>query len=121
VLALAWSKRSRVAKIRNRERARENLQEAQVRGARAQREQALAEEQSARARRERAEVEERTAMAEQEARERATRAGEEQAAADDLRAKPQKIAPDLAADGHLHPRSGETADPDRPEGGATRR
>jgi phage protein D len=121
VLALALSKRSRVAQVRKREQAREHLQEAQVRSARAQQEQALAEEQAARARRERAEIQERTTLAEQEARERAARAGEEQAAADELRAKAQKGAPDLPADGHVHRQPGEAVNPDYPEGGATRR
>ena len=118
VLALAMARRSRVAQGRKREQAREHLQEAEMRGVRAEQEQALAEEQAARARRERAEVEERTALAEQEARDRAARAGEEQSAADDLRAKAEKIAPDLTADRHPHREPGDTVNPDYPEGGA---
>jgi type II secretory pathway component HofQ len=128
VLALAVSKRSRVAQVRKREQAREHLQEAQVRGARAEQEQALAEEQAARARRERAEVQERAALAEQEARERAAHAGEEHAAAAELRAKAEKLSPDVASDGHRGPGTTgtreyptTTANPDYPEGGATRR
>jgi phage protein D len=116
LLALALAKRSRVAKLRKREQAREQLQEAQVLSARAEKEQALAEEQAARARRERAEVEERTALAEQEARERAARAGQEQAEADRLRAKAAKAAPDLTPDGHA-----QHAAPPEQGGGATRR
>src|SRR3954447_21336747 len=121
VAALVMSKRSRVAKVRKREQAREHLEEAHLRGARAEQEQALAEEQAARARRERAEVQERTALAEQEARERAARAGEEQEAADKLRAKAEKLAPDVAADGHAQRAPGTSADPGQghPEGGAT--
>jgi predicted Holliday junction resolvase-like endonuclease len=121
VLAMALAKRSRVGQVRKREQARENLQEAQLRGARAEQEQALAEEQAARARRERAEVQERTALAEQEARERAARAGEEQAAADALRAKAEKLAPGMSADQHLRREPGDTVNPDYPDGGATRR
>jgi FtsZ-interacting cell division protein ZipA len=120
-VALALSKRSRVAQVRKREQARDHLEEAHLRGVRAEQEQALAEEQTARARRERAEVQERTALAEQEARERAARAGEEQSAADQLRAKAEKLAPDVAADHDLQRRPGDTADPGYPDGGATRR
>ncbi len=101
LVALALSRRSKVAQNRKREQAREHLQEAQVRGAQADKEQALAEEQAARARRERAEVEERAALAEQEARERAAHAEEERAAAEELRARAEKLAPGLA-DSHTH-------------------
>jgi hypothetical protein len=90
-------------------------------------------------------VQERTALAEQEARERAARAGEEHAAAAELRAKAEKLAPDVASDGHRAPGaagdpdyrgtttgqdySGTTdtreypggVNPDYPEGGSTRR
>ena len=141
-VALALARRSRAGQIRKQEQARQHLEEAHIRGARADQEQALAEEQAARARRERAEVQERTALAEQEARERAARAGEEHAAAADLRAKAEKLAPDVAADGYRHrapenfgnqddatttgtadtreyPRT--TADPDYPEGGGSTR
>jgi FtsZ-interacting cell division protein ZipA len=132
LVGLALSRRSRVTQARKREQAREHLQEAQVRGAQAAKEQALAEEQAARARRERAEVEERAALAEQDARERAARAEEEQAAAAELRARAEKLAPDLA-DGEStqrldHPgEAGPTQPdgtpyPDQPGGGgATRR
>lgn len=95
LLALYLSKRSRISNARKREQAREHLQEAQVRAARADKEQALAEEQSAAARRELAEVQERSALAEKEARERAARADEDRSAADQLRARAQKAAPDL--------------------------
>ena len=67
--ALMAAKRNRIAKTRKREQAREHLQEAQVRAARADQQQALAEEQAARARREQAEAEERAARAQQEAAE----------------------------------------------------
>ena len=43
VLALAMARRSRAGELRKREQAREHLQEAQVRGARAEQEQALDE------------------------------------------------------------------------------
>ncbi len=140
VVALAMSRRSKAGQLRKQEQAREHLQEAHVRGARADQEQALAEEQAARARRERAEVEERTALAEQEARERAAHAGEEQAAADELRVKAQKIAPDVTdergprdtdglsgSDPGTRPYGGTDSPvqregyPEQPEGGATRR
>lgn len=124
VLALMWSKRSKVAASRKREQAREHLQEAQVRGARADKERALAEEQAARARRERAEVEERAALAEQEARDRAARAHEDQSAAQDLRAKAEKLAPDLTRDDPAHRTAAAdgTVPPDQAgPGGATRR
>lgn len=120
VLAFAMAKRSQGAKVRGREQAREHLQEAQVRGARADKEQAIAEEQSAGARRERAEVEERTALAEQEARERTARAGEERSAAEELRVKADKLAPDLTREDHARPDPADDAHPDQP-GGATRR
>ena len=140
VVALAMSRRSKAGQLRKQEQAREHLQEAHVRGARADQEQALAEEQAARARRERAEVEERSVLAEQEARERAAHAGEEQARADELRAKAQKIAPDVTDDRTIRDTDGvSTSDPgtraygsterpvqregypDQTEGGATRR
>src|SRR4051812_15036466 len=120
VAALVMSKRSRVAQVRKREQAREHLEEAHLRGARAEQEQALAEEQAARARRERAEGQERTALAEQEARERAARAGEEHAAAEELRAQAQKIAPDAADARHVQRERGTVA-PQYPDGGPTRR
>jgi uncharacterized protein (DUF3084 family) len=96
LLALLLAKRSRAAGVRKREQAREHLQEAHVRGARADREQAAAEEQAAAARRELAETRERAALAEQEARERAARAGDERAEAEQLRARAEKLAPDLS-------------------------
>ena len=43
LLALALSKRSRVAQVKKREQAREHLQEAQLRGAQAEKERAAAE------------------------------------------------------------------------------
>lgn len=121
LLALTMAKRSRVGQVKTREQAREHLQEAEVRAARADREQALAEEQAARARREKAEVEERAALAEREARERVSSAHEERSTAEELRAKAEKLAPGLA-DGHdgQH-RAGEAVRPDETGGGATRR
>ena len=59
VLALAMAKRNRINGARKREQARDHLREAELRGAQAEKEQALAEEQAARARRERAEVKNR--------------------------------------------------------------
>lgn len=99
MVALAMSKRSGVARAKKREQAREHLQEAHVRSARADQEQALAEEQAARARREKAEAEERAAVAEREARERVAQAHDERSAAEELRAKAEKLAPGLD-DGH---------------------
>ena len=98
LLGLLLARRSKAGAHRKREQAREHLQEAQVRGARAEREQALAEEQAARARRERAEVEERAAVAEQEARERAAHAEKDRSAAQELRAKAEMLAPDVTSD-----------------------
>jgi biopolymer transport protein ExbB/TolQ len=134
LLALALAKRSRVANVKKREKAREHLQEAAVLQARAGKDQALAEEQAARARRERAEAEERTALAEQEARERAARAGEQHSEAERLRAQAEKLAPGMstdtrrenATDGRpagewAQPAQGSAQYPDQPEGGATRR
>jgi Tfp pilus assembly protein PilE len=95
LLALMAARSRKAGAHRKREQAREHLQEAQVRGARAEREQALAEEQAARARRERAEVEERAALAEQEARERVSHAEKDRSAAEELRAKAEKLAPDV--------------------------
>ena len=43
LIALAMSRRSRTARLRKEEQAREHLQEAQVRGAQAAKEQALAD------------------------------------------------------------------------------
>jgi FtsZ-interacting cell division protein ZipA len=99
LLALYLSKRSRITRARKREAAREHLQEAQIRSARAEKEQALAEEQAAGARRELAEAQERAALAEQEARQRAARADEDRSAAEQLRARAQKAAPDLVSGG----------------------
>lgn len=135
LLALYLSKRSRISGARKREQAREQLQEAQIRSARADKEQALAEEQAAHARREMAEVQERAALAEKEARERSARADEDRTAAEQLRARAQKAAPDLvhgggAANGHGDHDSGRhSAGPDgtptqedpNNTGGATRR
>jgi FtsZ-interacting cell division protein ZipA len=124
VLALAvvaLGKRRKVSGLRKREQAREHLQEAEVRGARADREQALAEEQAARARREKAEVEERAALSEQEARQRSAQAHDERSAAEDLRAKAEKLAPGLADGQEGQRRAGEPARPDDSGGGATRR
>ncbi len=133
LLALALSKRSRISHARKREEARGHLQEAEVRGARAEKEQALAEEQAAGARRELAEAQERAALAEQEARERSARADEDRTAAEQLRARAQKAAPDLVHDGGADSTDGpgRHADPDgravdettdQPgAGGATRR
>ena len=95
VLGLAVANRGRAGGERKREQAREHLQEAQLRGTRAEKEQALADEQAARARRERAEVEERAAQAEREAEERAGRAHEERSAAEELRAKAESLDPGL--------------------------
>ena len=80
---------------RNRTQAREHLQDAQVRSARAESERAAADEQAARARRERAEAEERVAGEEREARERAARAEEEHAKARGLEQRARELAPDL--------------------------
>jgi len=107
VLALLLARSRKAGAHRKQEQAREHLQEAQERGVRAEREQALADEQAARARRERAEVEERAAAAEREARERAQHAQEEQSAAQELRAKAEKLAPDVTAD-HGRPVSEHT-------------
>lgn len=93
--AVAMSKRSAAAGERKREQARDHLQEAQVRTARADREQASAEEQAARARRETAEAEERAAVAEREAREKVAGAHEERSTAEGLRAKAEKLAPGM--------------------------
>ena len=84
-------------------------------------EQALAEEQAARARRERAEVQERTALAEQEARDRAAGAVRNTAAAEELRAKADKLAPDLADDRHAHGEPRRRSTPGIPTEGSTRR
>ena len=120
VLAVLLSKRRHVAGARKREQAREHLQEAQVRAARAEKDQALADEEAARARRERAEVEERTALAEQQARERAERAGQQMQEAEQLRARAHELAPDLNSEGNRDHAPG-SAHPDHPEGGASRR
>jgi FtsZ-interacting cell division protein ZipA len=135
VLALAMAKRNGAAKVRKREQAREHLQEAQVRAARADQQQALAEEQAARARREQAEAQERATRAEQEAREIHASAHEDRSAAEELRAKAEKLAPGLTADRHgapdgdphdtvvqgRTPDSGLPQHTQYPEGGSTRR
>jgi hypothetical protein len=131
LLAAVLSRRSGAARARKREQAREHLREAEVRGARADKEHALAEEEAARARRELAEAQERAALAEQESRDRVARAGEDRAAADELRLKAEKLAPDVSterpggpvdrgAEYPDQPRDG-TIDPGAPSGGATRR
>jgi predicted Holliday junction resolvase-like endonuclease len=131
LIAMTMAKRSGVAKTRKREQAREHLQEAQVRTAKADREQALAEEQAARARREKAEAEERAAVAEREARERVAQAHDERSTAEELRAKAEKLAPGLG-DGHAGQQRvdqvrteqapvDQPLRPDEPGGGATRR
>jgi FtsZ-interacting cell division protein ZipA len=102
LVALMAARKSKAGAHRKREQAREHLQEAQVRGARAERDHALAEEQAARARRERAEVEERAALAEQEARERAANAERDRSAAEELRAKAEKLAPGVSNE-HTRP------------------
>ena len=96
LIALAVAKRGSVGKARKQEQARDHLHEAELRAARADKEQALADEQAARARRERAEVEERAAQAEREAQERAGHAQHERSAAQELKAKAEKLAPGLA-------------------------
>nr|WP_246324637.1 hypothetical protein [Petropleomorpha daqingensis] len=103
-MALAMTKRNGAARVRKQEQAREHLQEAQVRAARADQQQALAEEQAARARREQAEAQERAARAEREAREMHASAHEDRSAAEQLRAKAEKLAPGLSAqhDGAPH-------------------
>ena len=106
LIGLAMAKRGRAGGERKREQAREHLQEAQLRGTRADREQALAEEQTARARRERAEVEERAMQAEREAQERAERAHEDRSAAQELKAKAENLDPGLRQDDSL--RQGDT-------------
>jgi FtsZ-interacting cell division protein ZipA len=133
LLGLVARQRSRVAGERKRGQAREHLQEAQVRSAQADKEQALAEEQAARARRERAEVEERAAQAERDARNRVDVAQEHRAKADELHAKAEKLAPGLSSDRPpANPADGRSAAgdtrrvdgayPDESEaGGATRR
>jgi FtsZ-interacting cell division protein ZipA len=129
LLALMAAKRNRVSKARNREQAREHLQEAQVRSARADQQQALAEEQAARARREQAEAQERAARAEQEARQIQAKAHEDRTAAEQLQAKAEKLAPDLARGSdsrHVVPTHDGVQDPEvtrqiRGDGGATRR
>jgi FtsZ-interacting cell division protein ZipA len=138
LLALTMAKRNRINGAKKREQAREHLQEAQLRGAQAEKERAAAEEQAARARRERAEVEERSRLAEQEAQQRAGAAQEHASAADQLRAKAEKLAPGLAdshgrqsdgtptdggyaQDGRHADEQGRAAGPDQPAGGATRR
>ena len=135
LIALTMSKRSGVAQTKKREKAREHLQEAQVRTARADQEQALAEEQAARARREKAEAEERATVAEREARERVAQAHDDRSTAESLRAKAEKLAPGLSdgpagqhrvdgqgADGQGADvsRTGQPLRPDEP-GGASRR
>src|SRR3954463_2221003 len=92
------AKRNRVAKVKKREQAREHLQEAQVRAARAEQQQALAEEQAARARREQAEAQERHARPGQDAPRNHARAEEDRSTADRLRAKAEKLAPGLASE-----------------------
>ena len=94
--ALALSRRGKAAKARKAEQAREALRDAQLRQARADKEQALADEQLARTRRERAEADERLVLAEQEAQGRATQAAADRTAATQLRAKAEKLAPGLA-------------------------
>jgi Tfp pilus assembly protein PilE len=98
LIALMAAKRNRISTARKREQAREHLQEAQVRAARADQQQALAEEQAARARREQAEAEERAARAQQEAAEMTAQAAEDRAAADQLRQRAEKLAPGLAGE-----------------------
>src|SRR4051812_43021751 len=120
------AKRNGVAKARKREQAREHLQEAQVRAARADQQQALAEEQAARARREQAEAQERAARAQQEAQQMAAQAHEDRSAAEQLRAKAERLAPGLSSDGaagrHAVPAEGRPVPPDQPgNGGSTRR
>ena len=130
LVALTMSKRSGVAQAKKREQAREHLQEAHVRTARADQTEALAEEQAARARREKAEAEERAAVADREARERVAQAHDERSTADELRAKAEKLAPgmnDRHAGQHRTDEQGvdapRTDQPQRPDeaGGATRR
>ena len=118
VLALAMAKRNGAAKVRKREQAREHLQESQVRAARADQQQALAEEQAARARREQAEAQERAARAEQEARELHASAHEDRSAAEELRAKAEKLAPGLTAqhEGAPHRTAYETGPDTTPQG-----
>ncbi len=98
LIGLSVTRRGRAGGERKREQAREHLHEAELRGARAEREQALGEEQAARARRERAEVEERAMQAEREAQERAGRAHEDRSAAQELKAKAENLDPGLRQD-----------------------
>ena len=103
LIGLSMAKRGRAGGERKRELAREHLHEAQLRGTRAEKEEALGEEQAARARRERAEVEERAMQAEQEAQERAGRAQEDRSAAQQLKAKAESLDPGLRQDDSLRP------------------
>jgi FtsZ-interacting cell division protein ZipA len=98
LIGLAMAKRGRAGGERKRELARDHLREAQLRGTRAEKEEALGEEQAARARRERAEVEERAMQAEREAQERAERAHEDRSAAQELKAKAENLDPGLRED-----------------------
>ena len=103
LIGLSLAKRGRAGGERKRELAREHLHEAQLRGTRAEKEEALGEEQAARARRERAEVEERAMQAEREAQERAGRAQEDRSAAQQLKAKAESLDPGLRQDDSLRP------------------
>jgi FtsZ-interacting cell division protein ZipA len=103
LIGLSMAKRGRAGEERKRELAREHLHEAQLRGTRAEKEEALGEEQAARARRERAEVEERAMQAEREAQERAGRAQEDRSAAQQLKAKAESLDPGLRQDDSLRP------------------
>jgi len=118
LIALMASKRSSAAKERKREQAREHLQESQVRAARADQQQALADEQAARARREQAEAQERATRAEQEAREIAGKAHEDRTAAEQLRAKAEKLAPGVSSDGGRHAGQDTSAQDSSSRGGA---
>jgi len=127
LIALAVAKRGTAGKERKQEQARDHLREADLRAARADKEQAIADEQGARARRERAEVEERAAQAEREAQERSGHAHQERTAAAELRAKAEKLAPGLGRHDAGHVGESQHADvtqqisrEDIERGGATR-
>lgn len=94
VIGLAVSRRQASAK--KEEQAREHLNEARERQARAESARAAADEKAAALRRERAELDQRAAQQEREAATLAADADREQAKAAELTARAQKLAPHLA-------------------------
>jgi uncharacterized protein YneF (UPF0154 family) len=96
VALIGWALSRRQMTAKRETQAREHLNEARERQARAESTRAAAEEKAAQLRRERAELEQRAAQQEREAAQLAEDADRDEARAAELQARARKLAPQLA-------------------------